>query len=120
MSTVSILPVDSAPGTIEYQATAGTYRAVGGTAGQALDALTSQFPEVSSDSLVVIQRLSPDQYFSVEQRDRLQHLMQRWRAARDAGQSLAAEEQAELEQLTEAELQASARRAADAAKGLGR
>jgi len=107
MTTVSILPVDNSSDDSKYEASAGQCRAVGDTAGQALDALTVQFPEIDSESLLVIQRFRPDPYFTAEQRQRLQQLMERWRTARDAGQSLPPEEQAELEQLTEAELRAS-------------
>jgi len=47
-------------------------------------------------------------------------LMARWRAARDAGGRLSAEEQAELESLVIAESRASGQRAEDVANVLGR
>jgi hypothetical protein len=54
----------------------------------------------------------PDPFFTARQIQRLEELMARWRTARDAGTALSAEEQAELEALVEAELQASEQRAA--------
>ena len=46
--------------------------------------------------------------------------MARWRTARDQGATLPADEQTELEALIDAELQASAARAATLADALGR
>jgi hypothetical protein len=46
--------------------------------------------------------------------------MAQWRAARDAGASLAPAEQAELEALVDAEVQAAGRRAAALSAALGR
>jgi hypothetical protein len=54
----------------------------------------------------------PDPFFTEEQRRRLEELMTRWRAARDAGLRLAPEDQAELESLVDAELRAATERAA--------
>ena len=53
-----------------------------------------------------------DAFFTAEQQERLQQLMSRWREARDSGNALPPEEQAELDGLVEAELRASAARAA--------
>jgi hypothetical protein len=111
MNTVAILPVATSTGRLEYQAVSGTRVAVGKSAGQALDALTAEFPELESEGLVIVQRFCPDRFFPAEQQQRLQDLMGRWREARDHGQSLPQAERAELESLIEAELKASARRA---------
>lgn len=54
----------------------------------------------------------PDEFFTKEQCQRLAELKSRWRTALDAGGSLPAEEQAELEVLVDAELIASGQRAA--------
>ncbi len=55
---------------------------------------------------------APDSFFTADQRQRLIELVERWRAAREAGGLLPAEEQAELEALVTAELEAATRRAA--------
>ena len=52
----------------------------------------------------------PDRFFDARQQQRLAELMERWRAARDAGTEPPAEEQAELEALIEEEVRASGRR----------
>lgn len=61
--------------------------------------------------MIIEREKKPDRFFTEAQIQRLSELMTRWRAARDAGKKLPAEEQAELETLTETELEASARRA---------
>jgi hypothetical protein len=59
-------------------------------------------------------------FFSADQQRRLAELMERWRVARDKGESLPGDEQAEFESLVEAELRAAAARAAALADALGR
>ena len=105
-------------GDIMYRAVAGTRQAVARTAGGALDALTAQLPPEESGTLVVVHNHRPDQFFTAQQQQRLGELMQRWRSARDEGQSLPAAEQAELTALVEAEVRASGERAAAALAGL--
>ncbi len=120
MTTVAIVPISTRTGGQTYQAVAGRRMAAGDTAGQALDALTAQFPDVESESLLIVQRFRPDRYFSEPQQQRMADLMAQWRSARDSGGTWSAEEQSELESLVNAELQASGQRAEDAAKGLGK
>lgn len=63
--------------------------------------------------VIVPEGVTPDAFFGEEEQQRLQSLMGRWRLARDGqGQALSPEEQAELTSLVEAEVEASARRAA--------
>ncbi|HEX6985751.1 MAG TPA: hypothetical protein VF170_10250 [Planctomycetaceae bacterium] len=119
MTLVAILPEPTDDG-VAYRAIAGTKQSLGKTAGEALDALTNQLPEEESGTLVVVQSQQPDQYFTAEQRRRLTELMDRWRAARDLSSSLPADEQAELDALADAELRASAARAAALARDLSR
>ena len=57
------------------------------------------------------QNKGPDRFFSAQQQRRLEELMQRWRTVRDAGKPFSASEQAELNALVEAEVQASGVRA---------
>lgn len=120
MSKVAILPIPTKTGGISYYAVAGDKQSQGKTAGEALDALTAQLPEDETGSLIIVQSRRPDQFFSVEQQKRLAELMESWRAARDIGKTLPVDERAELEMLVEAELRASANRAAKLASELGR
>ncbi len=105
MTTIAILP--------EGQGSPPRYRAVAGesqTVGEALDALTAQLDEEERGTLMVVQSFRPDRFFTATQRQRLEELWGRRHAARAAGAPLAAEEQAELEALVEAEVRASAGR----------
>jgi len=110
MTKVAILPVSTATGEITYQAVAGDKQSEGKTAGEALDALTTQLPDDEAETLIVIQRLRPDRFFNAYQQQRLADLMVRWRAARDTGASFPSSEQMELDALVEAEVRASAAR----------
>jgi hypothetical protein len=67
-----------------------------------------------------MQSLRPDRFFTAAQQQRLDALMVRWRSLRDQGASLPVDEQAELEALIAAELQASAARADALADASGR
>jgi hypothetical protein len=63
-----------------------------------------------------MQQRRPDDLFTAEQQQRLTDLMAWWRSTRDAGTTLPAEDQAELEALVEAEVRAAGDRAAALAK----
>ncbi|MEH2193569.1 MAG: hypothetical protein V7K98_13165 [Nostoc sp.] len=100
MTTVAILPTKDASGEKSYRAMsddkplcvyAGDKHSVGKTAGQALDALTARLGETE---------------FSAQQQERLSELMRLWRSARDRGQELLPEQQAQVDDLVEAELKA--------------
>ena len=114
MTKVAILPEPSVEGDTMYRAVAGAHQAVAKTAGAALDALTAKLPPEESGTLVVVQNHKADQFFTAQQQERLEQLMCRWRTARDTGQSLSSSEQAELNALVDAEVQASGERAAAA------
>jgi hypothetical protein len=111
MTTVTILPELSEQNGVAYRAVSGKIQAVGRSAGEALDALTPQLDEEESGTLVIVQNLRADRFFSAQQQQRLTELMARWRAARDTQSALPPDEQAELEALTEAEIEAAAQRA---------
>ena len=106
MTTVAILPISNDIGEKYYRAIAGNKQSVGKTAGQALDALTAQLGETEFSALLVIQSFRPHPFFSADQQKRLSELMSLWRAARDRGQALPLEQQAELDTLVDAELRA--------------
>src|SRR5947209_6956269 len=95
MTTITILPekADS------YRALAGDKESTGRTAGEALDALTSQLAEDESGTLVIVQNHKADEFFDAVQQERLAELMQ-VRQAR----TLSSEENQELESLIEAEI----------------
>jgi len=114
MTTVTIAPENPDTGKNIWRAIAGDKQSIGETAGEALDALTSQLSENESSSVVVIRRWQPDRFFTAAQQQRLSELMSKWRAARDSGVRLPPEEQSELESLVEAELLASAERSKQA------
>lgn len=111
MTRVAILSVPVEYGGLSYYAIAGQKRSFGHTAGEALDSLTAQLTLEEAGTLVIVQSRQPDRFFSARQQQQLGELMARWRTARDQGRSLSADEQAELEQLVDMELEASAARA---------
>ena len=118
MTTVSIVPVAIGEGETTYCAVAGELRSSGRTAGEALDGLSAQLDSDASATLVVVQNRRPDELFSATEQGRLSELMTRWRAVRDAGQSLPLDEQAELHALIDAEVDAAGKRAAAIMSGL--
>ncbi len=111
MTRVAMYREDAADD-MSFRALAGRNQAMGRTAGEALDALTTQLPAVDAETLIIVRNLGPDRFFSAEQRQRLEHLMDAWRASRDGSQALSTEQQAELELLVDAEVRATADRAA--------
>src|SRR5690606_5634986 len=111
MTTVSIVRDPSPDNGAAYYAAAGDIQAVGASPGAALDALTAQLGGARTGTMVVVQQFRPDEFFSALQQRRLEELMSRWRAARDQGSALSSDEQAELDELVDAELAAAAKRA---------
>src|SRR3954468_10588723 len=107
MTKVAILPVTGEDGSSGFRAIAGTKQSRGKTAGAALDALTPQLSEDEAGTLVMVQTFRGDRFFSEEQRQRLMQLMGKWRQVRDSGGSLPSEEEAELDELIDAEVEAS-------------
>jgi hypothetical protein len=95
-----------------FRAVAARAQAMGRTAGEAIDALTSQLDDDQSETLIIVRDLRPDQFFDASQRERLRELTARWRSARDSGTTMSAVEQSELEALIDSELVAAAERSA--------
>ncbi|WP_271253938.1 hypothetical protein [Pseudanabaena sp. Chao 1811] len=110
MTTVAILPISNINGEKSYRAIAGDKQSTGKTAGQALDRLTTQLEETDFSGMLIIQSFQPDSFFSANQQKRLSELMNHWRIAREQGQELPTEKQAELDSLVEAELKAATKR----------
>jgi phenylpyruvate tautomerase PptA (4-oxalocrotonate tautomerase family) len=117
--TITILPEGVGKDGVTYRAISGARQSEGKTAGEALDALAKQLNAEEASTLVIVQNLRPDGFFTAQQQERLGELMTRWRSARDANGALKREEQAELEALIEAELNAAIRRSESALKELG-
>lgn len=111
MTTIAILPEKTGENGTTYRAVAGKMLSRGRTAGEALDALATQLSEDEDSMLVIVQSANDDRFFTATQQERLSQLVERWRQARDAGNSLPADQQAELESLVEVELQAAKKRA---------
>src|SRR5437867_9502572 len=118
MITIAIISEDGAATGTAYRAISGKKHSVGKTAGEALDALTSQLGQEEKGTLIVVQHMMPDEWFNAEQRRRLEELMVRWRSARDQGRCVPPEEQKELDSLVAAELQAASNRAAAVVRNL--
>jgi hypothetical protein len=111
MSKVAVLGVPEKDGIVSYIAFRGGKQAVGATVGKALDALTEQMP-LSESMVVIVQKFQPDAFFEARDQQRLNELMQRWRAAQTTNAEFSAFEREELEKLVERELKASGHRAA--------
>lgn len=109
--TITILPEGLGTDGVTYRAISGALQSEGKTAGEALDALAKQLNEEEAGTLVIVQNLRPDRFFTAQQQERLNELMTRWRSARDRDDTLPAEEQTELENLIETELGAATNRA---------
>ncbi len=63
MTTIAILPEQTG----SYRAIAGSRESTGGTAGQALDALTAQLRDDETGTLVIVQNQQADQFFTRSQ-----------------------------------------------------
>lgn len=93
MTKVVILPIPNGKGDVSYHAVSGDRQSHGRTAGEALDALTTQLSEDEASTLVIVQSLRPDRFFDAVQQKRLGELMERWHTGRDKGKTLPADEQ---------------------------
>ena len=100
MTAIFVRPDDRLAENPCYRANAGGKQSVGNTIG-----------EEESTSLIIVQSLRPDRFFTAAQQQRLGELMTKWRTARDSGARLPTDEQAELEQLVNAELEGAGLRA---------
>lgn len=92
MTKVAILPIPTKQGDLSYRAIAGEKRAQGNTAGEALDVLTAQLSADEASTLIMVQSLRPDRFFTAAQQQQLDALMARWRTLRDQGATLPADE----------------------------
>ncbi len=111
MTKVAISPVQTEDGHVSFNAISGNKHTNGRTVGEALDALNEQLDDNERGTLIIIQNYRPDNFFGIEQQERLGLLMELWRNARDTGNEIPSEKQKELDSLVELELLASAKRA---------
>jgi hypothetical protein len=112
MTTIAIVPDDPQAAPIRFRAMAGQLQSIGATVGEAVDALRAQLGGPDETMLIVVQPMRPDSLFTAAQQQRMAELMAHWRAARDAGIAISAEDQEELDSLVEAELRAATARSA--------
>ena len=105
MSTISVFPDETNAATRMYRATSGDREAVGLTVGDAVNGLADQNGSFQETTLVIVQPMKPDRFFTADQISRLQKLMTKWRAALNQGAALPADEQSELNGLVQAELE---------------
>jgi uracil-DNA glycosylase len=111
MQTISIETIANVNGDRVYRAAIGDRQSIGKTAGEALDALTVQMGNQEINGFLLLPSYQPDQFFTAQQQQRLTELMSIWRTARDRGETITPEQQSELDDLIEAELDATAERA---------
>ena len=115
MTIIEILPEVTKEQTI-YRAICGEQQATGSTPGRALDqieqVLLTQEGEPKSETLVIVQRFRPDNLFTAQQQTRLEELMGQFHEAVAMGEVLSPQTQQELENLVEAELEATLQRGA--------
>ena len=105
MTAVAIRTEEQETGGRRFRAIAGNRQSVGRTMGEALDALAAEWGDSIQETVVLIHRFQPDQYFTQTQYDQMQALLARRTA-------LTPEERAELEALMDAELDATVTRTA--------
>jgi hypothetical protein len=112
MTKVTIVAENPGSTDAVFRASARQHQSVGPTAGAALDALTAQLDDAETGTLIVVQNLRPDEFFTLAQQQRLEGLLDKWRTARAGGHPLSAEERAELTSLVDAELEGATQRSA--------
>lgn len=124
MPAVEICPNLAESSAHQFLARCGEHRAVGDTAGQALDALNAMIPPIptanGSTWIVIEQPYQPDAHFTEPQIRRLQDLQSESRRAEARGESLSEELRNELLALIDDELASSARRLASRFSSDGR
>ncbi|MBD2778152.1 hypothetical protein [Iningainema tapete] len=98
-----------------YRAICGLQQAIGATPGQALDMreseLATQGLAENGETVITIQRFRPDNFFNANQQSKLRKLMDQFLHANAVGDKLTPAQNEELQQLVDAELQATIKRA---------
>ncbi|MGE0822750.1 MAG: hypothetical protein AB7G75_10515 [Candidatus Binatia bacterium] len=99
MTAFAIRTDQKETGKRQFRAIAGDRQSLGRTMGEALDALTVEWGDDVQETVVLIQRFQPDQYFTQALYDRMQALLAR-------RSTLTPKERTELEALIDAEVDA--------------
>ena len=107
---VAIYELPAVGGGFIHRALASASQSDRRTAGEALDRVAAQFPKDDATPLVILQHHHGDRFLPVAKVERLEHLMTRWRSAREGGPALSKAENAELDQLIELETLAAGKR----------
>ncbi len=68
MTKVAVLEDNDGAHQVSFRAVTAGNQAMGRTAGEAMDALTSQLPDGGADTLIIVRSLRPDQFSSNTQR----------------------------------------------------
>jgi predicted Zn-dependent protease with MMP-like domain len=103
MTAIAIRTDQKETGERQFRAIAGDRQCLGRTMGEALDALTAEWGDSVQETVVLIQRFQPDQYFTQAQYERMRELLAR-------RSTLTPEERTELEALVDAEVDATVAR----------
>jgi hypothetical protein len=106
MKTISIKTVTTTDGKRLYQVSLGTQSSTGKTAGEALDDLAAKMENQEINGFLFLQVNEPDQFFTAPQQEKLAELKSLWQVARDQGNTLPIEQQAELDDLMVLEMDA--------------
>jgi len=112
MAVIAVTPETNETGEIVYRAVEGDRYSIGRTPGQALDALGSEVTGADNGTFLVSRLGTPDRFFTYTQQERLADLMSRWKSPQQGEAGLTPDEFAELEDLVQAELQATIDRTA--------
>ena len=64
MTKVAVLEENDGAHQVSFRAVTAGNQAMGRTAGEALDALTSQLPDGGADTLIIVRSLRPDHLFT--------------------------------------------------------
>jgi len=114
MAALEILQEIEQAGRTRYRARWGNRQVAAETPGQALDAIYEMGGQGDEGrtTVILLHRCGPDRFFSEREQTRLGELMSAFDDSHQGGALLSAAEETELEAMVEAELRASAERAA--------
>ena len=118
MTKVTITPQNFGSSNASFRAATRGHESVGSTPGAALDALAKQLNETDTNTLVIVQNMGPDEFFTAAQQQRLSDLLSKRRVALDNGAEMDPGDKSELEVLIDAELDGAIRRSAAMVKEL--
>src|SRR5213078_810786 len=98
MTKVAITTENPGSASATFRAASRGRESVGPTPGAALESLAQLDPS-ESNTLIVVQSMHPDEFFTAQQQQRLGELLARRRSALDAGRQMEAADETELQTL---------------------